>query len=202
MKITGWDVRFLVGLGLVFLLAAAPLRAEVFDASVSRDTVRLGVNGPLSRLFAVDKGEYDVGGVYGDIDDFDSESFLSLHAGATLTGEAGSTDDAKFTGGLGARLQYVNADHENGGALALGGNLRVKLLQADRLRFNANLWYGPDPASIGDIDEFLEYGVAVGYEVLRDAELYVGYRKIKIGVDGGPNVDLEDGAHIGIRLQF
>ena len=199
---TGLKLRPLAALGVLSLLASAPLRAEVFDASVSQDTVRLGVSGPLSRLFAVDKGEYDVGGVYGDIDDFDSENFLSLHAGATLTGEAGSTNNAKLLGGLGARLQYVNADHENGGALALGGNLRLKLLQADRLRFNANLWYGPDPASFGDIQEFLEYSVSVGYEVLRDAELYVGYRKIEVDVGSGPNVDLEDGAHIGMRLQF
>lgn len=199
---TGLKLRPLAALGVLSLLASAPLRAEVFDGSVSQDTVRLGVSGPLSRLFAVDKGEYDVGGVYGDIDDFDSENFLSLHAGATLTGEAGSTNDAKLLGGLGARLQYVNADHENGGALALGGNLRLKLLQADRLRFNANLWYGPDPASFGDIQEFLEYSVSVGYEVLRDAELYVGYRKIEVDVGSGPNVDLEDGAHIGMRLQF
>ncbi|TDU31974.1 YfaZ precursor [Panacagrimonas perspica] len=198
----GLNVRFLAGLGLACLLASAPARAEVFDAAIGEDSLRLGVNGPLSRLFAVDKGEYDVGGVYGDIEDFDSEHFLSLHAGATLTGDAGATDGAKFSGGLGARLQYVNADHENGGALALGGNLRLKLLNADRLRFNANLWYGPDPASFGDIDEFIEYGVSIGYELLRDAEIYIGYRKIEVGIDGGPDVDLEDGAHIGIRLEF
>lgn len=199
---TGLNVRFLAGLGLVCVLVAAPARAEVFDASIGEDSLRLGVNGPLSRLFAVDKGEYDIGGVYGDIEDFDSEDFLSLHAGATLTGDAGATDGAKFTGGLGARLQYINADHENGGALALGGNLRLKLLNADRLRFNANLWYGPDPASFGDIDEFMEYGVSIGYELLRDAEIYIGYRKIEVGIDGGPDVDLEDGAHIGVRLEF
>lgn len=200
MKAT--NLRLLASLGLLLALLSAPARAEVFDAAVGQDSLRIGVNGPLSRLFAVDKGEYDVGGVYGDIEDFDSENFLSLHAGATLTGDAGQTDGAKFTGGVGARLQYVSADDEDGGALALGGNLRLKLLQADRLRFNANLWWGPDPASFGDIDEFLEYGVSIGYELLRDAEVYVGYRKIEVGVDGGGDVDLEDGAHIGIRLQF
>lgn len=196
------NLRLLAGLGLTLALLSAPARAEVFDAAVGEDSLRIGVNGPLSRLFAVDKGEYDIGGVYGDIDDFDSEHFLSVHAGATLTGDAGQTDGAKLTGGVGARLQYVGADHEDGGALALGGNLRLKLLKADRLRFNANLWYGPDPASFGDIDDFLEYGVSIGYELLRDAEVYVGYRKIEVGVDGGGDVDLEDGAHIGIRLQF
>lgn len=192
----------LAGLAVLGLALSSPANAEVFDASVGEDSVRLAINGPLSRLFAVEKGEYELGGVFGDIDDFKSEDFLALHAGATLTGDAGATNGAKLTGGLGARLQFVSADHEDGGALALGGQLRLKLLQADRLRFNAGLWHGPDPASFGDIEGFLEYGVSVGYEVLRDAELYVGYRKIEVDIDGGPDVDLEDSAHIGIRLQF
>jgi len=195
-------MRRVVAILLAGTLASATAQAEVFDASVAEDTVRLGVTGPLSRLFAVNKGEYDFGGVFGDIEDYDSENFLSLHAGATLTGDAGGTQEAKFSGGLGARLQFVSADNDDGGALALGGNLRVKLLKADRLRFNAGLWYGPDPASFGDIDEFLEYSASIGYEVLRDAELYVGYRKIEVGADDGPDVDLEDSAHIGIRLDF
>jgi hypothetical protein len=184
------------------LLAVSPAHAELFDASIGEDGVRIAVSGPLSRLFAVDKGEYEFGGQFGDIDDDDSEDYFTLHAGATLRGDAGGGPDTSLTGGLGARLQYVSADGEHGGALALGGNATLKLLQANRLRFNASLWYGPDPASFGDIDEYLEYGISVGYEVLRDAELYVGYRAIEVGLDGGPDVDLEDGAHIGVRLQF
>ena len=184
------------------LVVSSPSRAELFDASIGEDSVRLAVSGPLSRLFAVDKGEYEFGGQFGDIEDFDSENYYALHAGATLRGDAGGTANTSLTGGLGARVQFVDADSEDGGALALGGNATLKLLQANRLRFNAALWYGPDPATVGDIDEYLEYSVSVGYEVLRDAELYVGYRKVEVGIDHGPNVDLEDSAHIGVRLQF
>lgn len=172
--------------------------AEVFDASLSQDTVRIAVDGPLSRLFAVDKGEYSLGGVGGEIDDFSSENFFSLHAGVMLTGEAAPNLEA----GLGARLQYVDADSSNGGSLALGGQLRLKLMQADRLRFNAGAWYGPKASTFGDFDEFTELTASVGYEVLRDAELYLGYRSVEVSVDNGPSVDLEDGAHVGIRLQF
>jgi hypothetical protein len=194
--------RLAAGALLGVLVAGTPARAELFDASIGEDSVRLAVSGPLSRLFAVDKGEYEFGGQFGDIDDFESEDYFTLHAGATLRGDAGSSPDASLTGGLGARLQYVSADGEHGGALAFGGNGTLKLLQANRLRFNASLWYGPDAASFGDIDEYLEYGVSIGYEILREAELYVGYRAVEVGLDGGPDVDLEDGVHIGMRLQF
>lgn len=186
---------------LVGALACAPAQAEVFDAAIGEETLRVGLNGPLSRLFAVEKGEYDLGVVGGDIEDFKSENFVSGHVGALLTGDAGATG-ASVVAGLGARLQYVNADSEDGGALAIGGQVRVKLLQANRLRFNAHLWHGPDASSFGDFDKFTEASASVGYEVLRDAELYVGYRLIEVGIDGGSDVDLEDGAHIGIRLQF
>lgn len=172
--------------------------AEVFDAAVSEDTLRIAVNGPLSRLFAVNKGEYSVGGVGGDIEDFSHDRFFAVHGGLLLTGEAGPNLDA----GLGARMQFVDAESAEGGALALGGQVRLKLLQADRLRFNVSLWYGPDASSFGDFDEFTEFSASVGYEVLRDAELYLGYRQIEVGIDKGPDVDLEDGAHVGIRLQF
>lgn len=195
-------MRSIAGALFGTLIVATPARAELFDASIGEDTVRLAVSGPLSRLFAVEKGEYEFGGQLGDIDDFKSEDYFTLHAGATLRGDAGGGPNTSLTGGLGARLQFVSADSEDGGALALGGNATLKLLQANRLRFNAALWYGPDPAAFGEIDEYLEYSVSVGYEVLRDAELYVGYRAVEVGLDGGPDVDLEDGAHIGVRLQF
>nr|WP_293242019.1 YfaZ family outer membrane protein [Panacagrimonas sp.] len=195
-------LRSITGALFGALLVASPARAELFDASIGEDSVRIAVSGPLSRLLAVDKGEYEFGGQFGDIDDYDSEDYFTLHAGATLRGDAGGNANTSLTGGLGARVQFVSADSEDGGALALGGNATLKLLRANRLRFNAALWYGPDPASFGDIDEYLEYSVSVGYEVLRDAELYVGYRAVEVGLDGGPDVDLEDGAHIGVRLQF
>lgn len=193
------QIRFNKILAAITLLGfSCTASAEIFDASVSKDTVRIAVDGPLSRLFKVDKGEYSIGGVGGEIDEFSDDNFFSLHGGVLLTGEAGPN----LLAGLGARAQFVDADKAEGGGLTLGGQLRLKLLQADRLRFNAGIWYGPNASITGDIDEFLEFSASVGYEVLRDAELYVGYRVIEVGIDNGGDADLEDGVHVGIRLQF
>lgn len=190
-----------VSLAAAALLFSASASAEVLDASVSSETIRVAVSGPLSRVFAVNKGEYDLGAVFGDVEDFDNDRFFSTHAGVLLTGDAGATA-AKAVAGLGARIQYVRGEDDSGGALALGGQLRVKLPQADRLRFNAHAYYGPDAASFGDFDEFIELAASVGYEILRDAELYLGYRLISVDIDNGPDVDLEDGLHVGVRLDF
>lgn len=190
--------RFKILAATALLAVSSAASAEIFDAAISQDTVRIAVNGPLSRLFAVEKGEYSLGGVGGEIEDFSSDNFYSLHAGLMLTGEAGPNLEA----GLGARMQFVDAESADGGSLALGGQARLKLLQADRLRFNAGFWYGPDASTFGDFDEYIEFSASVGYEVLRDAELYFGYRLIEVGIDGGGDADLEAGAHVGIRLQF
>lgn len=185
----------------VLALCASAAQAEVFDAAIAEDTLRVSVGGPLSRLINLDKGEYDLGVIGGEVEDFSDDNFYSLHAGLLLTGDAGATA-ANVTAGLGARLQYVDSEHDNGGALALGGQVRVKLPQATRVRFNAYGYYGPDASTFGDYDHFLEFSVSVGYEILRDAELYLGYRTIEVGLDPGPDVDLEDGFHVGIRLDF
>lgn len=182
------------------VLMSASVQAEVFDASIAEETLRVSVSGPLSSFLALDKGEYDAGLVAGEVEDT-NDDFLSGHLGALLTGDAGATA-ASVIAGLGVRLQYLNGEGDDGGALALGGQVRVKLPQATRVRFNAYGYFSPDASTFGDFDQFMEFSASVGYEILRDAELYLGYRVIEVGLENGPDVDVEDGVHVGIRLDF
>lgn len=182
-------------------LLSAGAQAEVFDASIAEETLRVSLGGPLSGFTALEKGEYDVGLIAGDVEDAEDDSFISGHAGFLLSGDAGARN-ADVVAGVGARLQYLDGDGDQGGGLALGGQVRVKLPQATRVRFNAYGYYGPDASMFGDLDQFVELSASVGYEILRDAELYLGYRYIEVGLDEGPDVDVEDGLHVGIRLDF
>ncbi|MGQ0618797.1 MAG: YfaZ family outer membrane protein [Panacagrimonas sp.] len=190
-----------VSVAAAIALFASAAQAEVFDAAIAEDTLRVSVGGPLSRFINLDKGEYDLGVIAGEVEDSGDDKFFSGHAGLLLTGDAGATG-ANVTAGLGARLQYLDGEGDSGGGLALGGQVRVKLPQATRVRFNAYAYYGPDASIFGDFDSFLEFSGSVGYEILRDAEFYVGYRVIEVGLDEGPDVDVEDGIHVGIRLDF
>ncbi|MGQ0697655.1 MAG: YfaZ family outer membrane protein [Panacagrimonas sp.] len=182
----------------LFATLCGPAQAEVFDANISGDSVRLVVNGPLSRLLSGVDGAYDVGGIWGD--DENEDDFASAHAGLMVTGDAGASK-ANVTAGLGARLQYIGGEEDKGGALELGGKVEVRVPQFDRLGFSAYGWYGPDAASFGDIDDVLEYSLAIDYQILRDAAIYVGYRDLS--ADVGSSRDLEEkGVHGGIRLNF
>lgn len=184
------------------LLGTSAAHAETFDAAIGEETVRLGLTGSLANAFGWEKGEYDVGGVYGDIEDDKHESFFLGHLGAMLTGDAGA-QSANVKAGLGARVYYFNADGVDGGALAIGGMARVSMPGFDRLGAQASAYFAPDASSFGDNDKLADINVSVGYEILKDAELYVGYRWIKTSVDHfSGTIDIEDGANVGIRLRF
>lgn len=185
----------------VLAMGSVAAQAEVFDASIAEETLRVSVAGPLSSFTELEKGEYDVGLIGGDVEDARDDSFVAGHVGFLLSGDAGASN-ADVVAGLGARLQYLDGDGDQGGGLVLGGQVRVKLPQATRVRFNAYGYYGPDASVFGDLDKYTELSASVGYEILRDAELYLGYRYIEVGLDEGPDVDVEDGLHIGIRLDF
>lgn len=194
-------VRAKLSRGLIaaaLIAATGSASAEVFDANASADSVRIVVSGPLSRLFSNVKGEYDVGGLFGN-DDRDDDIWAG-HAGVMLTGDAGA-QQANVTAGLGARVQYVDAEFDDGGALELGGRVEVRMPGYDRVGVSAYAWYGPEAASFGDLDDVLEYAVALDYEILRDAALYIGYRKLEADFGDAGEAE-EDGVHGGIRLKF
>lgn len=184
--------------GLVLLSVSGAAHSEVLDANISGDSVRIAVSGPLSRVFSTSKGEYDLGGLYGEGDD--DEDLVTVHAGVLLTGDAGARQ-ANVTAGLGARLQYIGGDRDKGAALELGGKVEVRVPGYERIGFTAYAWYGPEPASFGDIEDVYEYAAALDYELLRDASIYIGYRKLSADVDRPRDLE-EDGVHGGIRLDF
>ena len=183
------------GLGLSIHGAA---QAEVLDVNVSGDSARLQISGPLARLLTDVSGEYQLGGIIGE-DDREND-FVAGHLGVMLTGDAGATA-ADVTAGLGARLQYVDAENDSGGALQLGGQAEARLPGYDRFGLSAYVWFGPEATSFGEVDDLLEYGVALDYQILRDAAVYVGYRQVEVDF-GQPQDAEEDGVHGGIRLNF
>jgi hypothetical protein len=179
------------------LFAAGSARAELVDINVGQDAVRANLSGPLSRAFESLKGRYEVGGL---VSSEKGADLSSAHLGVLLTGDAGAPG-ANVTAGLGVRAQYVGAESEDGGGLALGGQVDVRMPDYERIGLFAYGYYGPEAASFGEIDSFYEYSVSLGYEVLRDAMFYVGYRETKVDVGKGPKAN-EDGGLIGIRLDF
>jgi len=164
------------------------------DINVSDDAARLTVQVPLtgnnilidgSWLHHTDKGE-------------------TLSIGGYLTGSAAG-GNRPLTAGLGTRFyltDYDKGSKEEGSSLTLGGFARYQFPQYDRVSIGGSLFYGPSVLSFGDSDEFYEVDLWAGYSVLRDGEVYLGWRRIKTDFDSDGDTMIDTGVHVGLRARF
>jgi hypothetical protein len=65
-----------------------------------------------------------------------------------------------------------------------------------------SVYFSPNITTFGDADRFTETGVRVEYEIIPQAAAYLGYRKIRFGLSSAPDVILDEGIHVGVRLSF
>jgi len=185
-------------IGMVLAAATLPAAAASFDASIGEEAVRVGVVGDLGSVFSGAKGKYDLGALWRSEDGADA---FVPHVGILLTGDAGARD-AQVTAGLGVRLAYIDGENKEGGAVALGGQVDVRIPGYERIALGAYAYGAPEVTSFGDADSYYDIGVSVGYEVIKDASVYIGWRQVEADVDGGGDIEADDGFHAGLRLNF
>ena len=187
----------------LLLLATAPAHAAGLDINLSDQALRGAFSGSLTDVFPRVSGLYEFGVLLGDED---GRSFQQAHAGMLVTGDAGA-QQANVTAGLGGRIAFLNGDDVNGGdmsggALALGGMIEARLPAFNRIGVIAYAYGAPKASSFGNYESYLEYAVALDYQVLRNASLYAGYRQLKVDVEDIGNGSVDNGWHLGLRLNF
>lgn len=107
--------------------------------------------------------------------------------------------------GVGGKLLAIDEDHPNveGVALALGGKVRYTWPTFNRFGIGADVYYAPNVSSGGDVKHYFEGALRAEYLILRNANVYVGVRTVRIG--DGPhheNHNFDSGAFLGLRLSF
>jgi len=186
-------------LALASLVLAGVAHADTFDINVGSDAVRGGLTGPLGRVFSGANGLYDIGIIHAEDDG--KPEINNLHAGFLLTGDTGARD-AHITAGLGLRVQYLDLEHgDDGTGLALGGQIEIAPRGMERISFGGYGYYQPKILTSGDIDAQSEWAARIGYEVIRNASIYVGYRSLRADYHGDWRT-LDSGGHVGLRLDF
>jgi hypothetical protein len=176
------------------LLASTSAYGAGVDLNVSDDAAR------LSAAFGLESNNLLFDGSW--LHHQDKGDTFSL--GGYLTGAA-APGPSPLQAALGLRYYYADYDGgsgESGSNLSLGGFVRYKLPQLDRVSVGADLFYAPSVLSFGDSDSLYEVGGRVGYEVIRDANVYLGWRRMKSDFDEDGDVMLDNGFHIGIRATF
>jgi hypothetical protein len=179
---------------LALTLAAAPAFAADLELSLTDESV---------------KGQYNL---MTGRDDLQLGAGYTYHEGSRHIANAdfhaqGQTalGNLPTTAGLGARAYgWDDDDHGDGGAVGLGGFARVNIPTVPGLSFGGSLHYAPSILSFGDSDDMTEVELRGSYRVIRNAEVFAGYRYLNTDLDGrgSRDIDLDDGLMAGIKVFF
>eukprot|EP00163_Fabomonas_tropica_P004165 TRINITY_DN13683_c0_g1_i1.p3 TRINITY_DN13683_c0_g1~~TRINITY_DN13683_c0_g1_i1.p3 ORF type:complete len:187 (+),score=44.91 TRINITY_DN13683_c0_g1_i1:634-1194(+) len=178
---------------MVLSLAAAPAFAGDVDLSLTDDSVKGQVN------FFGNDNDIQLGTGYtyheGGLDILN----VDFHAqGRTAIG------NLPTTAGIGMRGLAWDANRLEGGAIGLGGFGTVNIPDVPGLSFTGALHYAPSILSFGDSDDLTSLELRANYRVIRNAEVFAGYRYLNTDLDvrGAGDVDLDEGIMAGMKIFF
>jgi len=185
-------------MGLLLLSTASTIAAaDNIDLNLRDEAIRAtysmelksggfsGLSGELGVLYSEDKKKLND---------------TLYHAGLHVSGENWS-QSGTFDISIGTRFYYTSPANLDLSAMAIGGAVRFS--PAHRFGIGGHFYYAPDITSFQDAKTFSEAGIRIDYQLLPQAFVYVGYRTIEVDiVDGPKNVELDDDAHVGIKMLF
>lgn len=97
-------------------------------------------------------------------------------------------------------------DFRNASALALGGGLNLNIPAAPKLYVGVSGWFAPNVTSFNGASSYQDFGGELGYQIINNAAVFVGYRFSKIKYDkdkyNNVGVTMQDGPLVGLRLTF
>lgn len=185
----------------VLMSGAATVSAQTLDLNLNNDSAQFRYIVQDTDSSGFGNKQVDLGLVYS------TDDVLVGMFGAQLVAEAGSRTPG-LDAGLGLKLFGANADLDkqddtvNLFALTLGGQLHFVPPPWPRIGVSLQGFFSPDVVTFGDADKFAYLGAGLEYRVLPQAMVYLGYRKMRAGIEDGDNVTLESGGHFGFQLQF
>ena len=175
------------------LWVSAGVLADEVNLSLNTDSVRA----EYARPIASRPLQWDMGWLH------HTDNGDALHGSLHVTGKL-REGSAPVTGGLGLRLAYTNGDASNqtGFGLALGGYARYVFPDYDRLSLRGHVYYAPGILSGNDMDEYQDYAVQLAYNVLREADAYVGLRYVSADYEEASSANYSTWFHVGMAFRF
>ncbi|MDE2234053.1 MAG: hypothetical protein KGL13_00990 [Gammaproteobacteria bacterium] len=109
-----------------------------------------------------------------------------------------------FIFAVGGKVFFISPkqNYGNGTVLGLGGHFNYTWPTYNRFIIGGELYYAPSIVSFNNADRYLEFGVNAGYEILHNAELYVGYRHISAAFTHTGTLTLDSTFMVGFNLSF
>ena len=182
------------------LLAAAALLAFVTPASANE--LKLSFNADAFRIefdrpFTGSALQWGVGWLG------NSDEGNVIHGNFSLTGKMAGGQSA-LTGGVGLRIAYTNGElsNQDGVGVAVGGFFRYAFPAVDRLFVAGHAYFAPSVLSVGELDQYQDFEARIGYNILREADLYLGLRYVEGQYDKQRRAKFDSGLMLGVALRF
>ena len=184
-------------------LAVAPVQAQQgeLDFSISEDTAKIQITSFIPYNDLSWSGEY----LHFEDDTSDVDANI-LGAGVFVAGRSNAST-ARQTVGLGGKFLFVDADGADTGAgVAVGGFIRHTLSQANLISLRGEAFISPSIMSFQGMENYFEVSGRVEYQLLEQANVYLGYRNIQADLDvntgGEAEYQFEEGIIAGVNLRF
>lgn len=189
-------LRYLVAAAM--FLCVHPAFADMFNVQLSNNSGRFNYS---TEVF---------GGQYGPVDlemglFFNQDSDKMLHLGMAVRND---TLDNPLVISIGTRVYFGDVGnapdqvHAKFAAIAIGGELLFIPDNLGGLGFGVYYYVAPSVVTYMDADGFNEYGVRLNYEITKQANVSLGYRKIKVDLNTGSSQSVDSSVYFGIGLRF
>lgn len=176
------------------LLVAALCGGVAFGDSLDVDFNQDAFRGAYTLSREAQGIEFDFGWLHSS-DDGDV-GFAGFHV-LGLTGPSTRPIQA----GVGGKV-FVADDVDSGVAVGLGGYVRYRFQKLERLELGGALYYAPDVLSFSDATKYFEVSVQASYLVHERAAVLLGLRSVTAEFENGMKSHVDDGIHVGVRLNF
>ena len=194
--------------GLVLLAAAPTAKATGVDLALGNDAANLAVLFNPYQFYAGGGSELALGA-------FTSEAGDRLAHATLLARGYRQSGNSLYNLGAGIKAVYGELeideslvvdgeDSEKVGALALGVQAGV-LLSSSRstpVEFIGEAFMAPSIASFTDAERFVELAARLQVEVIPQARVYLGYRRLSFDTNDYESLNIDSGFHVGLKVTF
>ncbi|MBU0728889.1 MAG: YfaZ family protein [Proteobacteria bacterium] len=176
------------------LFCAATASAGEFDLSLNDYSVQAEVRQ------AVSEDEYGSSEVSGRVLYNSRDDTRLASVGLDVFGKIGEIEG--FVIGVGGKVYGANANDSDVLSFALGTLLRFAPRAFQGFGVRAGIYYSPNVLSGLDAERLVETWVAVDYEIIPRAKVFLSYNKIRVNIENKGNWNADESIRGGVALGF
>lgn len=171
--------------------------AQKVDVNMSENDVEFVFTGNVAGT-GLGKSSYDFTALYAER----SGDNNWLTGGGFMVSGASRVEVPGLEFGVGIKVYFMEVSKYDVTAFPLGGYVRYSPLMMNRFYAKASAFWAPQVTTLYDGEEFLFTSGQLGFSILPNADLYVGYRDIYVDIKNRDDERLTGTWFAGMQMTF